>query len=180
MLARMIRNLSLGLVLLSSLAVGACGHPHEGEELLGEVVLQDDASDEAFGALADTYEQMGGSPNAAASEWAGPEAGPLAAGTPPTFSWTEGTAARHGVATGRFVWLRITATGDDQPIDVASVDTGTTTGSTTFVPTPGQWARVAARGTLTARLITAELDDARVVLGPYEPADATRAFTIAE
>lgn len=152
----------------------ACSDDHStGNPLLGEVVRQDDASEEALANIADAYELSGGVPNAQAAIWVGPEAAsPLARATPPTFEWSDDSAARHGVTTGTFVWLRIAAPGVDEPLDVASIET------TTFTPNAAQWTRLAVGASVTARLVTAQLDDGRVVLGPFEPADPTRTFSI--
>ena len=174
---------SMGLAAVVSVGLAACGHSHGDNDLLGEVVVQNDASDEAFANLADTYDQMGSTVSAMASDWVGPAAAtPLEAATAPTFEWTEApvsSSARHGTSTGRFVWLHLEAEGDDLAIDVASVK-DTDAEPTTFTPTAAQWTRLAAGGTITARLVTAQLDRGNVVSGPFEPADSARTFTIGE
>lgn len=181
-MSRSIRLVGLAGVLALGV-LGACGHSHGNSELLGEVVLQNDASDEAFANLADTYDQMGSTVSAMASDWVGPAAAtPLDPATPPTFEWTEApasTSARHGTSTGRFVWLHLEAAGDDLPIDVASAKDASAE-PTTFTPTAAQWTRLAAGGTISARLVTATLDRGTVVAGPFEPADSARTFTIGE
>lgn len=167
----------LALVLLiCACSLAACSDDHStGNPLLGEVVRQDDASEEALANIADTYELSGGVPNAQAATWVSPEAvPPLDPATPPTFEWSDDTAAsaRHGVTTGKFVWLRIAAPGVEEPLDVVSIET------TTFTPSGAQWARLSTGSTITARLLTAQLDNGMVVLGPFEPADSTRTYTL--
>lgn len=171
------------VITVGAVGLAACGHSHGDNDLLGEVVVQNEASDEAFANLADTYDQMGSTVSAMASDWVGPEAAtPLDPATPPTFEWTEAptsSSARHGTSTGRFVWLHLEAAGDDLALDVASVKDAAAE-PTTFTPTADQWTRLSAGGTISARLVTATLDRGNVVAGPFEPADSARTFTIGD
>ena len=168
-------------ILVVVAALAACGGSDEEHDLTGEWVSQNDAADEALGAMADTLEQFGATVSPRAADWIAPDDGAtLDRAAPPTFEWTpKGTAslARHLKTTGHFVWLRLETPGDDVPMDVISIEDGEAQ-PTSFTPTAAQWARISAGGSITARLVTAELDHARVVEGPFEAADSARTFTI--
>jgi hypothetical protein len=164
---------SLSLASLLFLAVTPACHDHADES---DVIRVNDASDEVFVTLEDLDAQGAVMvDDAEAATLTAPASGATLSGdTPPTFTWAlpaQTRTPRHGVANGTFYWLRFTGAGISGQVDVLAVAV------LTWTPTAEDWARISAGTEVTVRLVTAIVDDALVVEGPWRPT-ANPSFTI--
>lgn len=157
-------------------ALAGCGHDH-GTPDDYVLVRQDDASDEVLLALLDA-EAAGAITisDARAARLMTPTNGQLASADEPiVFSWglpsVAGKTPRHGIATGRFVWLTLTSSGLAKPIHVLSI------GSTTW--DPGEWWAdlVASGAPIHVTITTAYAEAGLITEGPFRPSGTTT-FTI--
>lgn len=152
----------------------ACGHDDHPAE--GDLVLLDDASDEAFATLADLVSrgEVETNDDLAVALTAPADGATLMAGEPATFEWTPPqTSARHGRATGDFAWSRIDCPGTDEPIDVVAIE------SQAWTADAERWAKItSATGPCTVTMVSAYIDRGVVTEGPYTPSSTT-SFSVA-
>lgn len=161
--------------------VGACGPPDDPRFVVGDVIRQDDASDELLRVIADeASRELVVDPTQAATLTA-PVQGEAVAGDPAyTFTWELPPASRpvprHGRQDGTFVWLHLEAPGLDPGIDVISID------STSWTPDDFHWPRLqGATGPIKATLITAVAEEGVVTRGPFRAAaDDDVTFTVGD
>lgn len=166
------------LLLAALLLAAACPHDDGGDP--PNLVSQDNASDEAWLAFKDAVDQgLATSDDARAAALTAPTSGAALPGsTAATFSWTlpatAGKTPRHGVDTGRLVWLELSGGGLTAPINVVSIT------STSWTADAESWTTIrAATGTVEAKLYTATFDRGIVTDGPYQPTAGPVTFTIA-
>lgn len=164
---------------LAGVGVLGCGHDHGGGDILGDLVLLDDASDEVAAEIAEKVDRDGALvDNTRAAALVAPAAGAtVPRATPVTIDWdlpsSAGRRPRHGQNTGTFVWVRLEAPGLAEPIDVVAI------GTTSFTPDAARWrSLVDATGPVTATITTAVVDRGVIQAGPFRPSEASRRFTI--
>jgi hypothetical protein len=147
--------------------------PPDPDELLGDLVRLDDASDEVLAVIADEVQREGTTINDAAAQLNAPADGAvLPAGTAATVEWqyaptTGGAGAPwfHGIDTGTFVWIRIDGPGLEEPIDIEALETES------YTLSPTRWGTLTlAGGPFTATIITTVVDRGVIVDGPWAPA----------
>jgi hypothetical protein len=170
----MVRAAALTLALA---AVAAC-HGHGGPEGT-DAILLDDASDEVLVALIDADAQglVMTSDAESATLTAPADGATVSPASPMTLTWQGPPSSapgrpRHGIATGQFVWIRLSAPGVDPPIDILALS------STSYTCDADHWQKLLdAGGSVTATITTAYADDAIIQEGPFRPSAATT-FTI--
>ena len=167
---------SLALVLV----VGACG-PDDPGFVLGDIIRQDDASDELLRVIADeASREITVDPAQAATLTAPIDGEVLPGATAYTFTWDLPPAnrpvPRHGRQEGTFVWLHLEAPGLDPSIEVVSIE------STSWTPDDFHWPRLqGATGPIKATLITAVAEEGVVTRGPFRAAaDDDVTFTVGD
>lgn len=177
----MSRRLSVAVLPLA-LALGGC--PGESgpdpDDLLGDVVRLDDASEEVLAIIADHVDREGVTVSDAAAQLNAPDDAALLPRDPAmTVAWTLPpitTASGpwwHGIDTGTFVWIRIDGGTLAEPIDIVALTTEQ------YQISPTRWvALMDAGGPFTATITTTVVDRAVIVEGPFQPADADVQFSI--
>lgn len=152
----------------------ACGgHHHESKDY--RLYLQDNASDEVLLTLLDAEAQGAVTVDATrAARLTMPTEGAMLRGdTAPTFAWTFPPVAktpRHGVSSGRFVWLELDGPGLAQQVHLLSI------GSMSWSPEGGNWqdiVRDAPGGTVTLTITTSHVDGGVISEGPWRSSAAT-------
>jgi len=165
--------------LLVALA-GCPGEGGNGEDLLGDVVRLDDASEEVLAVIADHLDREGPIVADAAAQLNAPvDAAVLPRDPALTLTWTlppvtsSGTGWWHGIDTGTFVWIRIDGGTLTEPIDVVALT------SEQYQISPTRWVRLMdAGGPFTATITTTVVDRAVIVDGPFQSADPDVEFSI--
>jgi hypothetical protein len=169
-------------VLLIALAGCPSEEPPDPDEILGDVVRLDDASDEVLAVIADHVQREGTTTSDAAAQLTSPnDDGVWPADPAGTFTWqyapTTGAPAGpwwHGIDTGTFVWIRVDGGGLAEPIDLVALETES------YTVSPTRWGTMAeAAGPFSATIVTTVVDRGVIVDGPWSPetnGDAT--FTI--
>jgi hypothetical protein len=159
-----------------ALIMCACGSG-SGPDNQGTLVTQDGASDEVYLAMLDAEErgEITGDDLRAALVSEPTDGASIPVASPVTVRWAlPAQAPRHGIATGQFVWLRLSGDGLAEPIDVLSLST------TSYTPDAAIWTALqAATGPITITSTTAYSDDGILQTGPFRPLNKTT-FTIAE
>ncbi|HLU66492.1 MAG TPA: hypothetical protein VKZ63_09470 [Kofleriaceae bacterium] len=161
------------LCLPLALAAACDGDDHHGQ---GEIIRLDDASDEVVLTLREAYESGEAvvDDEVAARLTAPADGAELPAGSPATFTWTPAQSTlRHGRTTGDFVWLDITCSGMDHPIDVVAIE------STSWQADAASWGHMAEAGSCEVLVVSAYVDRGIITEGPYVPSE-NPTFTVAE
>ncbi len=162
------------LLALAVVLAPACGHSDADPNL----VLQDEASDEAWRAIVDAVDHdltTESEPDSA--HLTTPAGGAVIPASPPfTFTWAlpaQRPGPRHGVDDGEFVWLHLEGGGLQPAIDVVSITT------TSWTPDADLWARIAATtGPVSVTITNAFMVDGIVMDGPFRSATPTTTFTM--
>jgi hypothetical protein len=163
----------LAAVLLIALA--GCpseDEPPDPDELLGDLVRLDDASDEVLAVIADTVQREGTTTSDAAAQLNNPTDGAVWPADPAgvvEWQYAPATGAPagpwwHGIDTGTFVWIRIEGGGLEEPIDIEALE------SESYTLSPTRWGTLSeAAGPFTATIITTVVDRGVIVDGPWSP-----------